>query len=66
MEFTLGLSAAVLSRYNLINATAHKEISHAYTLKSIGCWWDFGLEVFNNLKYINNTPWINEVHAICG
>ena len=66
MEFTLGLSAAVLSRYNLINATAHKEISHAYTLKSIGCLWDFGLEVFNNLKYINNTPWINEVHAICG
>ena len=48
MEFWSCLSAAVLSRYNLINATTHRETSCGYALNSIGCWWDFGREVFNN------------------
>ena len=34
-------SAAVLSRYNLINASTHRETSCGYALNSIGCWWDF-------------------------
>ena len=48
MEFWSCLSAAVLSRYNLINATTHRETSCGYALISIGWWWNFEREVFNN------------------
>ena len=48
MEFTLCLSAAVLSRYNLIDATIQRVTSCESNLNSKNYWWDLGREVFDN------------------
>ena len=63
MEFTSCLSTAVLSRYNLINATIHRQISGGYVLTLLAAGEILDVKCLITFIY-KNTPWIVEVHAI--